>query len=462
MASSGSAAARDTPLIQAARTQDTQAVRILLRENVDVNATEADGATALLWAAQWNDRETADLLLRAGADVNIANQYGATPLWLACLNGSAQMTAALLSAGANPSLPLASGETPLMTASYTGNVEVVRALLEHGANVGTTESDHRQTALMWSLAEGHTDVARLLIDRGADIHARSRDGFTPLLFAVRAGDAEAVRLLLAYGASANETADDGSNALLVATHRGHVGVAKLLLDGDADPNADGRGYTPLHWAAGKWDSITTYDYVVESGEWSALNGVPAGKLELIEALLAHGANVNARTTKTPPRLGYSSSNQHGTAAMRAATPFFFAAAVGDTAVMRLLLANGADPSLTANDKTTALTVAAGRIRVPAESHVPEEDYLQAVKLCVALGMDVNAANKQGETPLHGAAYAGFDTVVQFLVDHGAYVNVRNAKGETPRGIATRFVFNMTNFSNPSTAALLAKLGGTLE
>src|ERR1700726_4804403 len=92
--------ASDFRLVDAAKNRDHEAVRSLLKQHVDVNTPQADGATALAWAAHWNDVETADLLIRAGANVNAANSYGVTPLWEACNNGNAAMVEKLAQAGA--------------------------------------------------------------------------------------------------------------------------------------------------------------------------------------------------------------------------------------------------------------------------------------------------------------------------------------------------------------------------
>src|SRR4029079_12862915 len=82
-------AAERSPLIDAARNRDTATIRALIEKGANVNATEADGATALHWASYHDNAEGAALLIRAGANVNAANDLGATPLWLACVNGSA-------------------------------------------------------------------------------------------------------------------------------------------------------------------------------------------------------------------------------------------------------------------------------------------------------------------------------------------------------------------------------------
>ena len=199
------AAADDLPLISAVKSGNTQATRQLLAEGVDVDARQADGATALHWATHWNDLRTATLLIRAGADVNAKNELGVAPLSLAALNGNAAMVSALLNAGGDPNAALPSGETILMTGSRTGSAELVRVLLTEGAEVNGTAHWQKQTALMWAASEGHGDIVQLLLDNGADVYARSKHGSTPLLLAARKGDVASARLLLAAGADVNTT-----------------------------------------------------------------------------------------------------------------------------------------------------------------------------------------------------------------------------------------------------------------
>ncbi len=443
-----------TALVEAVKNRDTSAVRALLKEYADVNTAAPDGATALHWAAHWDDVGMAELLIRAGATVNVANDYGVTPLVLACENGSAPMVEKLLTAGANPNAALPTGETPLMIAARTGKVEAVRVLLSRGADSTAKETSQGQDALMWAVAQGHLDVVRMLLEHGANVHARSDAGFAPLLFAARAADLNATRILLAAGANVNDAASDGTTALLVATIRGHTAYAEFLLEQGADPNL-GAGYTPLHWAAGDWDTDLT-GRLAEGTEWSALGGLRGQtKLDFVNMLLAHGADPNARLTRNPRRYGGGGGMAGNLAG---GTPFLLAATAGDVGVMRVLLAAGGDPRLAATTNTTPLMMAAGLGYVPGATRVPESSALEAVTLCLALGADVNAVNAAGDTPLHGAAYRGADTIVQLLVDRGAKVNVKNKRQWTPLTIAEGINQSGGLQRFPSTEALLRKVG----
>ena len=461
-----STAQTDRRLVEAVRQRDAAAARSLVNRRADVNVAEPDGATALHWAAHWDDLDTADLLIRAGALIDAANDHGVTPIALASLNGSVAMVTRLLEAGASPNAARSTGETPLMTAARTGVVAVVQALVSRGADVDARESTGQQTSLMWAVAEKHPLVVRALIDAGADIRARSKGGFTPLLFAARAGDIESAAALLAAGADVNETAPDGMSALVVATVRGHAALATLLLERGADPNRGEAGFTALHWASGSWETeLTGPNGIVTQGddEWSALPGVGAGKLQLVRALLAHGADANAPLVKVPPRAGYTQLPvEHRVAGVNpypGATPFLLAAMAGDVAVMRALAEGGADPRRTALDGTTPLMVAAGLGRYMAESHVTEQQSLEAVRLALDLGVDINAANDAGSTALHGAAFIKANVLVRFLVDNGAAVNVANKRGQTPLMVAdTIRAGSATVSGRTSTGDLLRELG----
>jgi ankyrin repeat protein len=465
------AAPNDLRLVEAVRNRDAVRAQTLLAERADPNVRQPDGATALHWAAQWDDVATVDLLIRAGAEINATNDYGVTPLAVACQNGSstsATVVEKLLKAGANPNAALPSGETVLMTASFAGNADAVKALLAGGANVNAAETAKGQTALMWAVSEGHRDVVRALVDYGADVNARSTGQFTPLLFAARGGDIELARLLLAAGADIDAKGTDGSTPLLIATFRGHVNLAKALLDAGADPNADGPGYTALHWAAGKAESHATVPYAPSDSEWAAQIGIPAekGQLDFIKALLAHGANPNARSTNKaraadPTRAPYSRADPFSD---NQATPFWFAARAADVAAMRLLAAHGADPLLTTEDGTTPLIAAAGQATLfekvlGSDTLVLERNRVEASRLALQLGANINQANAQGNTALHAAAFSGFATVAEFLIAQSAQLNLRNDVGDTPLKIAQGYHATMNVITSPAVAEVMRKAGG---
>lgn len=477
------AGAADLRLVEAAKSGDKETVRSLLKQHVDVNATQADGATALSWAAYQDDGETAGLLIAAGANVNAATDYAATPLMLACANGSAAMVDRLLKAGANPNAAAWTGETALMRCAHTGNVETVKSLLVRGAEVNAKETRQGNTALMWAVAQQHADIVRLLIEHKADVRARTQSGFTPLLFAAQQGDADSAQMLLNAGADVNEATPDGETSLLVASASGHEAFSLFLLEHGANPNAAER------------NGITAMHYAIMNGLGQAVEGISMVRahtpylhrqnmVTLVKALLAHGANPNARLTAPAKELdtgpGYGKIlriNQLNVGGGRinpvGATPFLLAALSFDPDLMRILVAGGADPLLATAHNVTPLMAAIGlgRERASLISYTKEQEskIMEMAKMLVGFGVDVNAAETAtGLTALHCAAFYGnSERVIQFLVEKGANLNAKTTAGQTaldiasniaPKGKVERNLVPLAYWKG--TVDLLLKLGAT--
>lgn len=456
-------AAAEGNVVDAARTGDQVAVRALIRRGGDVNVRSGDGTTALMWAVHGGHDEVVSLLLERRADPNARNDYGLTALHLAAENGSGRVIAALLAAGADPGAASPGGETPLMTAARAGTTDGVKRLLAAGAAVDQRESGKGQTALMWAATEGHRAVVALLIEGGADPRRESASGFTALMCAAREGHIEIVRDLLARlpSGEVNRSAPDGVTPLLIATVRGHVELAMLLLEAGASPDGDyaRAGYTPLHWACGIFEGRLSYDYQNAPGEWAALSGIPdrQQKLRLIRALLAAGANLESPLKTAPPRYGFSLFRFKQNS-LTGGTPFLMAAQAADVDVMQILAAAGADVSKTAHDMTTPLILASGLASVDAETRLTEREHLAAVELLLSRGADVAAANKQGFTALHAAAYAGYDDIIRVLHRAGAPLNVLTRGGQSALGIAEGNTLQGFFFARRGTADTLRKLG----
>jgi uncharacterized protein len=507
----------------AAMRGDIATVRSLLQKKADVNAPQADGATALHWAVNRDDLAMADLLLASGGNVKAANRFAVTPLGLACENGNAAMIEKLIKAGADPNAPLSDlGETPLMMASRTGNAQAVKVLLDHGAQVNVRESSKGHTALIWAAAESHPEVVKLLIQNKADVNARSymeppaaggrggaqakgapakaaprgpqlcpavrpvrpepvfgqaggtvrpnaRGGgcISPLIFAARQNDPESVKALLEAGADVNLGMADGTTALVVAIMSAHYELAKYLLEHGADPNLqDGKGMGALYGAIDMRNMMTT--------DVPSAKGDNLDPLELVKMILERGGQVNMRlTAKLPYRGGTNPTWQSEVGA----TPFLRAAYSNDVVVMRLLLAYGADPNINASDKTTPLMAAAGVGWLPSLVYTRNENLVESLRMCLELGNDIhqindgkpNSGGPSGLTALHGAAFKGVPEGVQFLVDHGAKVDARDTgsseggargNGRTPLEWAEGVYFEgQPPRREEKTVALLRKLMG---
>jgi len=432
------------PLIDAAKNVDREAVRSLLKQGANVNATQADGTTALHWASYRDDLESADLLIRSGANVNARNDLGATPLWAACQNGSESMVGRLLTAGANPNAALLLGETPVMVAGRSGSPAVVELLAAKGANVNARAA-RGQTALMWAVAQKHPEVVKVLIANGADIHARSDSwtevmavpphGYleynraiphgndTALMFAARVDDLASAKLLVAAGANVNDEDAWGVSAVVLAAHSGFTDVVKFLLEKGATANSDRAGFTALHEAIMRRDE------------------------NLVKVLLDHGADANLPVRSwTPTRR--SSRDFNFPPELIGATPFWLAARFTEPEVMRLLVKHGADPLFVLRSErmvegrgvaweqrkeaTTAVMAAAGMGGggspwIEIERSQREKLALEAVKIAVELGVDVNAKSVNGSTALDSARRLKWDSVAAFLVEKGAKSGTPEAK-----------------------------------
>jgi ankyrin repeat protein len=484
------AATEDVRLVTAAQKRDSAAVRQLLKQGANVNASQPDGATALAWAAHWDDQTIADLLLASGANANAANELGMTPLMLASINGSGAMVDKLLKAGANASLARTTGETALLLAARVGSSDVVKALVAHGADVNA-KTRFGDTALMFAAAEKHPEVSRILLELGGNVSAqtqiikktgkgmtapsdnepapllvnknqaiavaqlpkdgdydppRPEGGFTPLLHAAVSGDIESVRLLVAAGADVNQAAGDGATPLIVSIVKHHEDIALFLLEKGADPNVAEPGYTALHCAA-----VT-------------------GQMAVAKALLARGADANAGVTM-PLRLSaafipYNPDLVAGRLSQVGATPYMQAAKAVNVPMMRLLVEAGANPRLVAKDGTSAIMLAAGLGKRSLTDMFAFVQYyswdepraIETIAAAIELGGDVNAANKFGETALHGAVYHSATKVMQFLIDKGARINAVNWADQTPLRAAQGHLYSGTFVRYPEAETLLVNLG----
>ncbi len=505
-----SAFAADSPVADAAMKGDRAAVQQLVGQKADVNAAQADGATALQWAVYRDDLEMAGVLIAGGADIKLANREGAAPLYLASLHGSAPMIEKLLKAGADPNQLGPEGETPLMLVARTGNLAAIQVLLDHHADVNAKDKLRGTTALMWATDQSHPEAVKLLVAHGASVSAQTdidtrnarnnlantvkqrlhssfgvfgkrgpgndgtpplpagqsaartpapaprpavasrtspaseanpeddfiaffrrpakKDGggLTPLVYAARENCMECAQALVGAGADVNQRTFYGWTALLVATQNRHYKLGQYLLEHGADPNIPNKGgWTPLY--------LATDNRNIEGGDYP-VRAPDMDHMDFIKLLIAKGANVNARicgAESTPEDCKGDSTETRTNFTMQwlfedGATPFLRAAQSGDVELMKLLLAHGADPKIFTAHDVTPLAVASGIGWVEGVTFEwsPEEN-IEAVKMCLDLGIDPNVADDEGRTALHGAAHKGRLEVIQMLVDHGAKLDAHD-------------------------------------
>lgn len=465
------AAPRINPLIDAVRNGNNQLTTALLKDHLgEVNSAAPDGTTVLHWAVDRSDREATRLLLASGAKVDAANRYGVRPLSLAAERGDANVLTQLLDAGADPNTALPEGETALMTAARTGKVDAVKALLVHGANVNARNSTLGETALMWAAGRNNVEAIQMLIEFGADKNARTNNkprlsgggaaginrvrveptSFSAFLFAVRGGQAAAARALLDAGADVNDTLSDGETALIIACANGHWELAAMLLDRGAEPNRAQVGWNALHQVVRERRPNFGFGLPgpIETGTLDSI--------DLIRKMLAKGVDVNARMSKDGMKDGQRNRlNRLG------ATAFLLAAKNTDVEAMKVLLAAGADPSVPTADNVTPLMAAAGvMIWNPGEDggslQSQEDEQLEAVKICLQQGNDINARDIFGDTPLHGAAYRGANSIIEFLIKAGAKLDAKDVRGWTPLTVANGVQYDCFYKVQVDTSELLKK------
>jgi uncharacterized protein len=499
-------AAGDNRLVDAAKNNDAGAVKTLIAQRADVKAADVDGTTALHWAAQNGNADIVDSLLAAGADAKAGNRYGITPMALAAENGQATVIERLIKAGVDVNAEFGEGQTALMSAALNGNVASVRALIKAGAQVNAVEKFRGQTALMWAAGEGNADAAAQLIEFGADVKAKSKGGFTPFLFAVLNNRIAAMNVLLQHGANLDDRAPDGTTALNMAIINGNYDLASALLDAGANPNIEDINGTPLHSLAWMRKPGTSWEAAGTASEPIpvARPNDKTSSLDLARKLLAKGANPNARitwkesamtkslgTTKNPPNINLGRHHL----SFVGSTPYYNAARNGDAPMMKLLVENGADPKINTAVGVTPLMAASCLDYYEGESPGPltgvsEAERLEAVKLALQLGGNINAHTSFGNYPmigsaeftlltypenmddlltlgvgdprwdgmtaLHGAVLCNQPTILQYLVDSGADVNAKNRLGWTPLMITKGIFMANSKKEFPAAAKILEK------
>jgi uncharacterized protein len=432
------AAYAEAPLAAAAEAKQFVIVEGLLQEaSIDVNATQGDGSTALHWAVYWDNVDLARALLDKGADVEAATRLGATPLYLAAVNGNATMLRLLLEAGADAKATvLQNEETPLMFAARAGSVEAVQVLADAGADLDAEDAYRGATALLFAAEQNHAAVVGWLIDHGANPNARTNTvvtesrrgpalptgGLSGLMLAARENGIDTVKVLLAKQALVNQQSAEGHTALLAAIQNANLDIANLLLDAGADVNLmNDRGWNPLYMAV----KMRSLEKGTMPNPYVDMDGMYA----VIERLVANGANVNARLqadTEVHNSIRSTWLDEAG------ATAFLRASLCGDLKVMKLLLAHGADPKIATSDGTTALMALAGvgYTKGFMKDVGTLDESLEAMRILIDAGIDLEASNDDQVRAIHGAAHKNFVQGIQMLVDAGADLTAHsNRKGQ---------------------------------
>jgi ankyrin repeat protein len=514
-----------TPLHLAAKAGSTAVTKVLIKGGADVNAkSNPSGATAMHMAALSGSAEVINLLADAKADVNAReNEWEQTPLIFAASGNRAQAITALLKRGAEPNVSSKTIDVQKQGALDRAAVDRQRKVIE--GFVGK-DSDKRPTpAQMQAAIEASRELLRSGKIPPPDPNAPPPRGFNPeeinppvstkggmtaLLHAARQGYLEAATALLDGGADINKTqAGDNTSPLLTAVINGQFDMAMLLINRGADPNlaAKNNGVSPL-WAAVNtaWQPRTRFPQPQE------MELQKHTYLEVMQALLDKGANVNHRISSHPWYLVYTGCGNRncGLADTAGSTAFWRAAYGTDLMAMKLLMAYAADPNIPtmapqqqvrrggggppgapAGDRPQG---AGGAIMPTAEANMEKYDapvipyggpgafaihaaagveygegfagnahrhapdsWLSVMKYLVEeLGADVNMRDNDGYTPLHHASARGDNEMILYLVSKGADVKAVARSGQTTADMANGPVQRLSAI--PETIALLMKLG----
>ncbi len=487
-----------TPLLMAAKNGNTAMIEALTAAGADANTPTTNGATPLMMAAASGQAAAVNALVAHGADVNATEVKGETALVFAAAFGRTDAIRALTAHGADVK---ATTKTVDLAAFTREQQERFAAFTATGAPPNTGVRTGGPEAVKADETKAPAPAARggrgAPAGRGGppQIGGVNRQfllnelvggqgGLTPLLVAARQGYTDSVQALLDAGADINQpSAGDHTTPLLIATINGRFDLAKSLLAKGADPNvASENGVTPLYAALNcEWAPKALYP------QPRAYEQQRATYRDLMQALLDKGADPNARLNK---KVWYSGYNFDLSGVDEAgATPFWRAAYASDVDAMKLLVAHGADPNISTmrtpgrprtgdaqrdvkevsslppvpvgGPAVTPLQAAAGvgyGEGFAANSHrYAPGGMLAAVKYLVEdLHMDVNATDQDGNTAMHNAASRGDNEMIQYLVSKGADVKAVNREGKTTVDMANGPVQRTQPF--PDTIALLEKLG----
>jgi ankyrin repeat protein len=434
-------------LVQAARSAEQAQAFALLAGGADPNQRSADGTTALHWAARNNDTMLVDRLLRAGAEPHPRNRYGVTPIALACESAGAAVVERLLEAGVSADATGPYGETALHTCAYAGNTAAARVLIAAGASIDPGDSWRGQTPLMWAASERHAETMQALIEAGADVDARStiiawerqrtdepRDkwlppgGWTPLLLAARENCVACVDVLAAAGADLNIVDPQRHTALIVALTNGHFDVAGRLIEHGADLDMqDEVGQTAL-WAAVDAHTMPDSNRPPPTDMDDTLSA-----WDIVSTLVAKGARVDVPLRARVP---YRTKIDRGADGVLGAgtTPLLRAAKTGDARVVKLLLEHGANARATVGRGVTSILLAANVGTSESDRtgrRKTEAGAIETIRLLMAAGADLHAADGQGRTAAHGAALWGLTEVIRFLHANGVDLTRKDSRGLTP-------------------------------
>ena len=372
----------DTPLTLAARNKHDNVVHALLSDSQClVDAKGQDGYTALQYSCRYGHVDIVKALVKHKANVNSRTDRGDTPLTLATRNKHDNVLHALLSD--SQCLVDAKGQDGYTALQYScryGLVDIVKALVKHKANVNS-RTYSGDTPLTLAAKYKHDNVVHVLLsDSQCRVDAKGQNGYTALHYSCRYGHVDRVSTLVNHKANVNARTESGDTPLTLASRHEHDNVVHALLsDSQCQVDAKGQdGYTALHYSC------------------------HFGCHHIVETLVQHKANVNAKTDSGDTPLTLAAMNKHDN-------------------VVHALSDYNCEVLAKDKDAYTALL------------HLScERGYVGIVRTLVTKHKaDIGAKTNSGDTLLHVAArYGQRQVIIALINEFNCDINVKGQLGKS--------------------------------
>lgn len=362
-------------LLTAVSNEDFESVKALVDQGAQVNAQNKHKESALYLASQRGNGRIVRWLLEKGANINHQSLHGETALHAAAIMGWEDAVSELLAHGADPTLCTTDGATPLHGAAYYSHANIAQLLITHCPEQVSITTHLGETPLHWAACSNNAQVVSLLVKSSANINAQTEgELWTPLHVAASKGNADIVDALLKAGADPDILTSNQKTALEIAQEKNQHSVLTLFKDHNrAQLNQ-------------KFLQALIQENVSE---------------EEVKQFLKEGAEITAKDAK-----GY--------------TPLHYAAATGNSAIVRLLLAQpGVLINAQSNNKFTPSHIAT-RLSVTGVSDVVK-CLIEEAKA------DINLAPAEGITVLHCAIFVNNFELVKYLINRGADLHTNNGK-----------------------------------
>ncbi|XP_050297321.1 uncharacterized protein LOC126736813 [Anthonomus grandis grandis] len=423
-----SKAKNPTPLLSAIKQNNKEIVQILIENGADVSAGDIFEPLSLAIFA--GCRDIVNVLLKQNVDINMKGLQNTTPLHWAAKEGYKNIVIDLISRGAIIDAVALDNITPLYLAASEGHEEVAKILIANKADVNFGNPLHI------AAGQGHVNVVEVLLINGADINSKDIKNRRSIELAVAHGHLPVVELLMQYGKiDINAKSNDDSTMLHIASQNNDLRMVKYLVDQGSDINAKNAfGSKPIHIAARDGFKATVKFFLSRGLSINELGAAKQtllhyatinGHLKVVKYLVAQGADVNAKDIK-------------------GLTPIHVAANFGHKNIIEILLKSGGIYNsvdklyrraldMTNNKDVISLLASTEKLFNFVKHNSPLE-----VENIIKAGAFINAKNSDNVTPLHYAAWKGYDKIAEVLLKYNANPNAIGSKGSTPVHYAAKF------------------------